>query len=567
MHVKLAHLRKLSPYRCLLCPTSFGSELDLQFHLSTHQKQFSCHHCDEAFHVEFLLDKHMQTHHQVNNGTSNKPSSSSTLEVNNTSSTNGPIPKASKKSGAKAANSFKCDICDKITGGESELAEHRKLSHNINGELGRNNNNANGNNASSKSAIINHQKSTNGSHANVANSTAHAHSNSSTLLSLHCAYCSENCKSRTELEAHMKTHMASSSGKHKCNICDEVCPTATLLAEHKLTHCKVVSGSMCTSCRLNVTSEEEYYIHMKQHCSSTGGNNGPTSGPLAFPAGCIVCRQTLMTDIEIQMHARFHTRNYRSSDDSSPVQQCCCLCLRPKSSSVNNNNGVVKGPFICDDCCNIAKKGSGNNNGDIDNSYQCIKCQKSFSSEEQVQSHVASHLQNEGSNHECHLCSNDHVTFDTPLRLQAHLIEHTFEGCSSFSCYMCSTVFTAATGLQQHMVMDHGLHSRPYDCSYCHLKFFFRAELDNHMVSHEQMTRASIVETCSKVTSKVQKSSSKKKTKKKFFYRSDDSDEEDEEETDNLLNMVKTEMKLESSDDSRNANNNEEEISCVKQEG
>ena len=60
-------------------------------------------------------------------------------------------------------------------------------------------------------------------------------------VSLHCAYCNENCKSRSELENHMKSHSQNSitSGKHKCIICDEMCPTAAVLAEHKLTHCKV----------------------------------------------------------------------------------------------------------------------------------------------------------------------------------------------------------------------------------------------------------------------------------------------------------------------------------------
>jgi transcription elongation factor Elf1 len=35
----------------------------MQFHLAAHSKQFHCPLCQEAFHVEFLLDKHMQTHH------------------------------------------------------------------------------------------------------------------------------------------------------------------------------------------------------------------------------------------------------------------------------------------------------------------------------------------------------------------------------------------------------------------------------------------------------------------------------------------------------------------------
>lgn len=30
------------------------------------------------------------------------------------------------------------------------------------------------------------------------------------------------------------------------------------------------------------------------------------------------------------------------------------------------------------------------------------------------------------------------------------------------------------------MLQEHGLGARPYDCTYCGLKFFFRTELDHH---------------------------------------------------------------------------------------
>lgn len=36
---------------------------------------------------------------------------------------------------------------------------------------------------------------------------------------------------------------------------------------------------------------------------------------------------------------------------------------------------------------------------------------------------------------------------------------------------------------QNHMLQEHGLGARPYDCSKCTLKFFFRAELDHHVLT------------------------------------------------------------------------------------
>lgn len=96
--------------------------------------------------------------------------------------------------------------------------------------------------------------------------------------------------------------------------------------------------------------------------------------------------------------------------------------------------------------------------------------------------HVASHLLTEGNGggHECRLCLR---MLATPIQLQTHLIEHTFAGCPTYTCYLCSSVFTTAQGLQAHM-LEHGLAARPYDCTRCSLRFFFRAELDNHSYAH-----------------------------------------------------------------------------------
>lgn len=667
----MVHLRKLSPYRCLLCNASFPSELDLQFHLSTHQKQFTCKMCDAAFHVEFLLDKHMETHHSSSmNGTSantdhglhNSGGGSRSSSLNSKSSKKG-TGHCSSSTGNKSSKEMKCDICDKLIGSEAELAAHRKQVHHILQSHGNvsdsnsiissadrnmvggsgSNKLSHNSNTSHKSSHQNHHGS--GSNTGNGSSTNSSSGNASSTLSLSCAYCNENCKSRTDLENHMKTHQVVASGKHKCNICDEVCPSATLLAEHKLTHCKVVSGTTCTGCKQNISTEEQYYYHMKQHSqpqsstssdssvgSSTGGNNSKSLAS-QLPIPCIICRQTLMTEIEVQMHSKFHTSRLdegslggSSNNEASPLkansllkspsssgsslprtQAQCCLCFkteeRPDPSGGRNGFSTEPQPFICDDC--YQKKtslalpfpprfymppgmlGAGANaltdlstkspssttpedgrpassNSAVttpDNSmktYQCIKCQMSFGSEQEIQAHVVVHLRNEGSSHECYVCNQ--VSFDTPLKLQCHLIEHTFEGCSSYTCYMCSSVFTAAAGLQQHMI-EHGLHTRPYDCSLCHLKFFFRTELENHMVTHEQLKELlskedsgmnlklrdgtsssgkrplnlSSERLSSTSSSPIphttngngnRASNSTKQKRKRFFYRSDDSDEE-----------------------------------------
>lgn len=200
MHVKVTHLRRLSPYRCLLCNSSFGTELDLQFHLSTHQKPFTCNLCDEAFHVEFLLDRHMQTHNALSTPPVRTP-----IE----STTNGN--KGQKKS-SKTLKEPKCEICDESFPADMELTLHRKQVHHLP--------------ISPKTVTPPPYMQNQSKHTRLPQQNGNLNHSHQTL-SLLCAYCNENCKSRTDLENHMKTHTVVSTGRQKCNICDEVCPTAT----------------------------------------------------------------------------------------------------------------------------------------------------------------------------------------------------------------------------------------------------------------------------------------------------------------------------------------------------
>ncbi|CAH0394786.1 unnamed protein product [Bemisia tabaci] len=457
--------------QCFFCRLSFASEIELQFHLAVHTKQFQCPVCPEAFHVEFLLDKHMETvHHssQVVNGGDQRqcstPKSSKTPTASTPTSRNSSTPQPNNLPTSRTPNGYpshpskksesnhnipsnSCDICECANfTSEAELTAHRKLVHNV------------------KSA-------------------------NSGKVSLHCAYCNENFKTRTELENHMKSHSQSSggSGKHKCNICDEICPSAAVLAEHKLTHCKVISGSACTHCKTTLGDEEEFMQHLQQHSSTNPGLQQQQQ--LVLPTACVICRQTLVSEMEARIHARFHLHRGQSEASTST----CCVCLQPCDRRDLNVG-------ICSEClrkqsskasivrcpeCQITFDGPLALEAHLASAhrknYQCIKCQISLETEQEMQLHVASHMLSDGlSGLECRLCLR---VLGSPLQLQTHLIEHTFAGCPAFTCYICSSVFTAAAGLQSH-ILEHGLAARPYDCPRCSSRFFFRAELDNHSFIH-----------------------------------------------------------------------------------
>jgi len=63
MFLQVHHLGLSRPYRCFFCKDSFSTEAELHSHVTTHKKQYVCPVCHEAFLVEYLLDRHLETKH------------------------------------------------------------------------------------------------------------------------------------------------------------------------------------------------------------------------------------------------------------------------------------------------------------------------------------------------------------------------------------------------------------------------------------------------------------------------------------------------------------------------
>nr|XP_016928216.1 zinc finger protein 423 homolog isoform X1 [Drosophila suzukii] len=500
-----------NPLQCMFCRAVCSSELEMHFHLAAHARQFRCPSCPETFHVEFLLDRHMQSQHGgVKDKESNSPNMGSlyvnallpplaaaaaaAAATNNNSSiidynvafkglfgggaggagsgggcgsAGGAPPSSNKfysplqvdtnalkaqtsphpalmyglsqrylmemyaaKSTSPAGNegvgnpqppapqatappppppssstgTFSCGMCERQDlRSEAELHSHRKLAHNL-----------------------------------------------KTGVSLRCAYCAGNFKSRAELEQHMKS-CHNSTGKHKCLICDEVFPSPAILAEHKLQHSKVGQSGKCSHCGQPLEDVAAFRAHLSEH-----GSDGAS-----LPLACICCRQTLHSEFELSLHAKFHTKS--STSGGSLQEPVCALCLEPLPDATE---GPAK---LCDKCCR-----KHNLNG---------KRGKHTETPASLQPPVSSFVENR-----CNLCK---MILPHAQKLQEHLVEHTFAGTEQrgFNCYICSAVFTAPGGLLNHMG-EHGAHSRPYDCSLCPEKFYFRAELEHHQRGHELRPQA-----------------------------------------------------------------------------
>ncbi|KAL7737897.1 hypothetical protein ACLKA6_006272 [Drosophila palustris] len=505
-----------NPLQCMFCRAVCNSELEMHFHLAAHARQFRCPSCPETFHVEFLLDRHMQSQHGgVKDCQAKEPSSSpnmgslyvnallpplaaaaaaaavatSTHNNNNNNNSNlhidynvafkglfgGAASGAGGGATATGAGKFYSPLQVDTSGLKPQQTPHPALMYGLSQRYLMEMYAAK---ATSPAAVASApdvpQSSSGGTGAGAAanassgggggsnsyscgmcerqdlRSEAELHShrklahNLKTGVSLRCAYCSGNFKSRAELEQHMKS-CHNSSGKHKCLICDEIFPSPAILAEHKLQHSKVGQSGKCAHCGQQLEHVAAFRAHLTEH----GGDGN-------LPMACICCRQTLHSEFELSLHAKFHTKSPGGAAGGSLQEPVCALCLEPLP-------GAGETAKLCEKCCR-----KHNLNG---------KRQKEPATAP-VPGNAASstYLENR-----CNLCK---MILPHAQKLQEHLVEHTFAGTEQrgFNCYICSAVFTAPAGLLTH-IAEHG--ARPYDCNLCPEKFYFRAELEHHQRAHE----------------------------------------------------------------------------------
>lgn len=402
-HVKTRH-SVTGSVQCLFCRTVCASELEMHFHLAAHARQFRCPACPESFHVEFLLDRHMQTHHSlkehggvyhyksptpantnptmpsINNNNNildyhqyvaaataagnaknsylfpgSKVYSQLQIDTNANSTNNGKhtsagglygfysnsIGKSRYETGGatknlleiyntelatKLYNSMPADSVVGLAPPSASLTSTNDVNAYATGpgvakptfySLPSPRHTAkNHQHESVKSSLFGGHEPDGPKLADRTGSSgiengfscgicemndfcseaeAHTHRkvahNIKTGVSLRCAYCNGNFRSRNELENHMKSNH-NTTGKHKCLICDEIFPSPAVLAEHKLSHSKVGPSGKCSRCSVSLADVTAFKAHMSEH------------GSIDIPLQCICCRQTLNSEFEVGLHAR-----------------------------------------------------------------------------------------------------------------------------------------------------------------------------------------------------------------------------------------------------------------------
>ncbi|XP_018582161.1 zinc finger protein 423 isoform X1 [Scleropages formosus] len=552
LHVKHSHLGHpvgsagSKARKCIFCGETFGTEVELQCHITTHSKKYNCRFCSKAFHAIVLLERHLREKHCVfeggngngnggsQNGTPNGVTQSSKRGGGGSSGSTTAAEQADLqnillKGSQDAANSheasgedemdasepmYGCDICGAAYTMEALLQNHRLRDHNIRpGE----------DDACSRKKKADFIK---GNHK--------------------CNVCSRTFFSENGLREHAQTHRG--PAKHyMCPICGERFPSLLTLTEHKVTHSKSLDTGTCRICKMPLQSEEEFIEHCQMHPDLRNSLTG---------FRCVVCMQTVTSTLELKIHGTFHMQKLSSSSGgagsaaSSPNGQLqghkfykCALCLKEFKSKQDlvklDVNGLPYG--ICAACISRGTNGQSPSGGGagattpqetgekLPAGLRCPECAVKFETLEDLETHIQMdhpemspetsgskkvtgaspvpkkktyqcikcqmtfeterEIQIHVANHMIeeginHECKLCNQMFDSPAKLLCHLIEHSFEGMGgTFKCPVCFTVFVQASKLQQHIFAVHGQEDKIYDCSQCPQKFFFQTELQNHTLS------------------------------------------------------------------------------------
>lgn len=131
---------------------------------------------------------------------------------------------------------------------------------------------------------------------------------------------------------------------------------------------QVLSGKTCMQCKGSITTEEQFFSHIQQHSSPQNGtnNNNSSQNSLVLPTFCVICRQTLSSEMEARMHARFHLHQ---SADLVP----CSVCFH-----MSERQDLIAG--ICKDCYQRHGKSSP---------FRCPECHMKFDNGTAIEIHLA----------------------------------------------------------------------------------------------------------------------------------------------------------------------------------
>uniref|UniRef100_T1KNS4 C2H2-type domain-containing protein n=1 Tax=Tetranychus urticae TaxID=32264 RepID=T1KNS4_TETUR len=508
------------------------------FQLFGPKAYFKCQFCSDEFHIEYLLEKHIEFVH-------GSQISSHSLPYNQMKRSSpkivSPRLNESKKRKSDSTNgNDDINVDDDDIDDEKDVDEDIVDTSNDHKDI-ETINDKESSSSPTKLRIIESPKPSTPSTSETLTATTVTSSSSPPVTVASSSILAKTGKSPMKLTGNGKGPAT------KCNICDEICGSISDLVEHKLKRHNVFGKSSsplsrCLQCFETIKSENDFINHLIDHCNNKSSPVSSTSSKLTyssiqpskplktmddlirngltkFPISCIVCKQTLLRPLEVAIHAKYHCSSSSVSTITSsvaPSKETMKPAIKVKSQMIGKQevfasknepfdelincslNNHLESPKSKVDVEREAKNESIEeeplslitvNQDDNDerrtktsspNTHQCIKCQQSFPTKSEIQSHIIAHINQESNTIKCQLCGDKK---DSPAKLQVHLIKHDCKD-NQFDCSICLINQQSPVNLQIHMFSQH-FNQKQFNCSHCSQRFWFASELENHeMVEH-----------------------------------------------------------------------------------
>ncbi|KAK7081070.1 hypothetical protein SK128_002169 [Halocaridina rubra] len=271
-----------------------------------------------------------------------------------------------------------------------------------------------------------------------------------------CDKCHKKFDYRDNLLYHMRIHRDMES--HECGVCKEKFRSIFLLEEHKKKHMIAVQDKN--------NSQRVYLLPVGKGMKGEVFATPITDKPIVPVFACDVCNKKFADKPSLETHkvihikhprgpkmmirkkglqpqqlssqlyicpkcsSRFHNKKSRNAHmaeckvvKSGPHVRCAfCKKMYPNSSVVKNDSPDNM-KFICESCCTfLAQKSQVSGfTPRLENRFICNKCDKCFSSEEELRRHIHTHVSE--FYYTCYKCVEPQC-FLTKKALHEHIITH-----------------------------------------------------------------------------------------------------------------------------------------------
>ncbi|VDM21717.1 unnamed protein product [Wuchereria bancrofti] len=275
----------------------------------------------------------------------------------------------------------------------------------------------------------------------------------------------------------------------KCLVCDIKFENEDELDFHRLiAHCKVPRSNRCADCQTQIQTVMHFKNHIREHMQDE------------YTVTCIICRQALRNDTQIDTHAKYHLQ---LSDNTLGWDRQCRICQQHFSSESlglhvveHSSNGDC--PY-CDR--HLPDVGSllthiDSVHSDVEAAYHCSNCRQAFHFKSQLQHHhcpalacetllkltLLRSLQEQSSvldqqqTHQCPYCPK---MFGSESALQGHSHVHSTR---AFRCDLCMLSFSSTQRLETHRKKHFA--KKNFTCQICDVQFLNHDDLSLHVKIH-----------------------------------------------------------------------------------